>query len=481
MVTPTYYVYFTTTTIITSAVLFRGFRGSPSQIVSIVMGFLTICSGVVLLQLSKSAKDVPDTAVFSGNLDQIHTIADQEQPETEPKADSIRGTAAILRRISTVRQRMEMEELRRLRQEKQMEQQELHLSGQDGPVYEWDGLRRRKTGRFGSQSTRARSGTNASSLFTLPRTPEMHPPLGMTHFPTDQDRNDEQDRNRPTSPGVLSSIGGTIRTRAKSFLSSTQAKYSAHPTQQSPHHPVALTEMEMARHSTRAGGYLQPGVDHHDFIDTGYAGARGVHNERTNSQRSDFSFSSSHLAPTPPPHTTRRMFSFQSMFRRGQHPTVPEEDYPDEYHRPSHPVSRSGLGSRGQYAPQVRHATEEERLGLVERDPRFTSPPGLRDDVQENDGMGDSDFDSDDDKYPRPAPESSSPPRYQESVYDDGFTGSPPRRGVGDEKLEYESPRGRPHTFGGRGHDSPSPSPSPPPPPPHRTLRMRPGGDGSLL
>jgi hypothetical protein len=58
------------------------------------MGFLTICSGVVLLQLSKSAKDVPDTAVFSGDLDQIHTIAEQEQPETEPKADAIRGPAA---------------------------------------------------------------------------------------------------------------------------------------------------------------------------------------------------------------------------------------------------------------------------------------------------------------------------------------------------------------------------------------------------
>jgi hypothetical protein len=33
------------------------------------MGFFVICAGVVLLQLSKSAKDVLDTAVFAGDLD----------------------------------------------------------------------------------------------------------------------------------------------------------------------------------------------------------------------------------------------------------------------------------------------------------------------------------------------------------------------------------------------------------------------------
>ncbi|KAL2760145.1 hypothetical protein ACRALDRAFT_1091162 [Sodiomyces alcalophilus JCM 7366] len=481
MVTPTYYVYFTTTTIITSAVLFRGFRGSPSEIVSIVMGFLTICAGVVLLQLSKSAKDVPDTAVFAGNLDQIHTIADQEQPETEPKADSIRGTAAIVRRISTARQKMEMEELRRLHQEKLMEQQhQLDQVDEDGgPMYEWDGLRRRKTGKFGSQSTRARSGTN-SSLFTLPRTPEVHPPLGMTRFPTEHDRIDEEDRNRPTSAGVLSSIGGTIRTRARSFLSSTQAKYSADPTQQSPLHPVALTEMPMTGQNRRAGG---DAIDQHDFIDTEYTGAKGFYNGRTNSQRSDLSSGSSHLAPTPPPHTTRRMFSFQNMFRRSQQPPVPEEDHPELYHRPSYHVSRSALGSRGHYGPQVRHATEEERLGLVERDSLPRSPLGQhgRSVMREDDGALDSDFDSDNDKYPRPAPGSSSPPQYHESKYGRGLTGSPPRRERDDEKLEYESPRGRSNTFRGRGHDSPSSSPSPPPPPPHRNLRMRHDRDESLL
>ena len=63
------------------------------------MGFLQICAGVILLQLSKSAKDVPDAAVFKGDLDQVREVAEQEQPETEPKADAIRGTAAIIRAV----------------------------------------------------------------------------------------------------------------------------------------------------------------------------------------------------------------------------------------------------------------------------------------------------------------------------------------------------------------------------------------------
>ena len=145
LVTPTYYVYFTSTTIITSAVLFQGFKGTVEQIVTVVLGFLTICSGVVLLQLSKSAKDVPDAAVFKGDLDQIHTIAEQEQPETEPKADAIRGAAALVRRFSTMRQKMEEEEFRRLQEEKRLEA--MHPVPEDGsvPEYEWDGLRRRRT------------------------------------------------------------------------------------------------------------------------------------------------------------------------------------------------------------------------------------------------------------------------------------------------------------------------------------------------
>lgn len=52
-VTPTYYVMFTAATIITSIILSQGMRASATTIVTIVFGFFTICSGIVLLQLSK--------------------------------------------------------------------------------------------------------------------------------------------------------------------------------------------------------------------------------------------------------------------------------------------------------------------------------------------------------------------------------------------------------------------------------------------
>lgn len=108
------------------------------------MGFLVICSGVVLLQLSKSAKDVPDAALFAGDLNQIHTIAEQEQPESEPKADAIRGAAALVRRFSAAREKMEFEELKRLRMEKEQERLE-SVSENGQQQFEWDGLRRRRT------------------------------------------------------------------------------------------------------------------------------------------------------------------------------------------------------------------------------------------------------------------------------------------------------------------------------------------------
>ena len=57
------------------------------------MGFLVICSGVVLLQLSKSAKDVPDAAIFKGDLDQVREVAEQEASKSEPKAEDVDMTA----------------------------------------------------------------------------------------------------------------------------------------------------------------------------------------------------------------------------------------------------------------------------------------------------------------------------------------------------------------------------------------------------
>ncbi|KAF9929644.1 hypothetical protein BGZ65_005705 [Modicella reniformis] len=54
MVTPVYYVFFTSATLVSSVILFQGFSASPLSIMTVVLGFFVICVGVVLLQTSKS-------------------------------------------------------------------------------------------------------------------------------------------------------------------------------------------------------------------------------------------------------------------------------------------------------------------------------------------------------------------------------------------------------------------------------------------
>ena len=67
------------------------------------MGSLIICSGVVLLQLAKTSKDVPDAAVFDGDLDQVRSVAEVEKPEYEPHAETFRDGAGIIHTMRGVR------------------------------------------------------------------------------------------------------------------------------------------------------------------------------------------------------------------------------------------------------------------------------------------------------------------------------------------------------------------------------------------
>ncbi|KAH6895653.1 magnesium transporter NIPA-domain-containing protein [Thelonectria olida] len=329
LVTPTYYVYFTSTTIITSAILFQGFKGTASSIVTVVLGFLTICSGVVLLQLSKSAKDVPDAAVFSGDLDQIHTIAEQEQPESEPKADAIRGTAAIMRQISQRRLRMEADELKRMNEEKMMMETMEPISEDGQPQWEWDGIRRRRTMTMRSQthSIHSRPPTTSPAppvpRLPTPGTPRIaHPPLGMSHFPTDDDDDYDADHDRST---IFSSIAGTIRRQRGLSKASSLLPYDEHPEgkSRSPMHPVPLTEITVPqqRPDDEAGAYYGNTREHIYEPD-----AETYHTAPSGSGQS--------LAPTPPPHGTKRQFSFSNVFRRPQ-------------------------------SSRISEPTEEERVGLV--------------------------------------------------------------------------------------------------------------------
>jgi hypothetical protein len=326
LVTPTYYVYFTSTTIITSAILFKGFKGTPEQIVTVFLGFLTICAGVVLLQLSKAAKDVPDAAVFTGDLDQIHTIAEQEQPETEPKADAIRGAAAIVRRFSHARMRMEAEELRRLHEEKMLDQmQPINEDGQQvAPEYEWDGLRRRRTTI--SRRPITADTSIASSTPHPPRSPA-HPPLGMSRFPDVEDEddhshahNDHDDRST-----IFSSIAGSLmRGRGRARTTNTlptydEEEYRPSTDQGDRQMSVPLNNVSFNSQSEKAleppRTVYQPGFYAQD---TAYRGA-GASSSRANNSGTSLK------PPTPPPHgVAKRQFSFNRVFRKSESPTEEE-------------------------------------------------------------------------------------------------------------------------------------------------------------
>ena len=398
LVTPTYYVFFTSSTIVSSAILFRGFKGSPTSIATVVMGFLQICAGVVLLQLSKSAKDVPDTAVFTGDLDQVRTVAEQEQPESEPKADAIRGTAGIIRQLSNARSKWEAAEAKKVYEDKMKDQME--SIGENEQV-EWDGLRRRKT-------------TLRDSAGALHRRKTLHPPLGLTHFP-DADELDSQrpdTRQSGTSGGFqgsfLSSFGsrraqsGRVPGQPRNFEGVTlgtnpdveeeslteisappyKGLDSNAPTEYS-HHLDGAMEM------SHVFG-LPPGLQHVDPDGSGDS-SHATHNQHgkpivwadtvENRPRSRGG-----LVPDPPAHGTRRQFSFQNVFNRHKHGHSTDSSHS----RPS----RKGIGSRQSSKEAsilgIKSATEEERLGLVKGDSTHMSPlPDYRDEDEEDSGRQD--------------------------------------------------------------------------------------------
>ncbi|KAI8335151.1 magnesium transporter NIPA-domain-containing protein [Chlamydoabsidia padenii] len=84
LVTPTYYVIFTTMTIISSTILFQGFNASGTDIASCVMGFFCICSGVALLHHSsasptndeKQKGDVENKVERSDSIQQPSSLLD---------------------------------------------------------------------------------------------------------------------------------------------------------------------------------------------------------------------------------------------------------------------------------------------------------------------------------------------------------------------------------------------------------------------
>lgn len=335
------------------------------------MGFLQICSGVVLLQLSKSAKDVPDTKVFTGDFDQVRTVAEQEEPESEPKADAIRGAAAIIRRFSNSRQLKEVAEAKRVHEERLKDQME--PIGEDELV-EWDGLRRRKTLR-------------GDAVQGLERRKTQHPPLGLTRFPSyDEETHDvrPESHGREDHDEFNGGFMNSFRRRALSTFSrgsrigSAGSSHARHPTPS-----MAMTEVPLPIYESEAQSGQGQNNDQMDgTTDTSHVfglpqGLQRLGSDGTMgpSRLSPGPLSKepqwpegsarpqSGLAPTPPPHTAKRQFSFQNVFHRRKSDTRVDN------RQSVRPPSRPGLGSRGGTRPNAsKSGTEEERLGLVKGD-----------------------------------------------------------------------------------------------------------------
>ena len=398
LVTPTYYVYFTSATIVSSAVLAQGFKGTPIQILTVVMGFLQICSGVVLLQLSKSAKDVPDTAVFAGDLDQVRTIAEQEEPEYEPRADSIRSSAALLRGLSKKRQKRETMEVHRIKEEQQM-----GSISEDGQ-FEWDGLRRRRT-----------ISSVPSTRPSIHRPKTIHPPLGMSSFPNEEDSDNDPDNGmhpgfwrhftrkntsqdpstaagRPdsTTSGVLPM--SPLDTRRSRGLSSTSGVSSLNPSAHFFGLPLSLRRVSGQPDGHTPDQPAQTGTDSTNR-DESTPSRSGTHVQWAASA------SAPQITPSydgllrpdqiPVPHSshgtnanpnagqdvdpatgTRRQYSFQRVFHRSRSPSSPTEPLPERSI-----LTLSGLSFHRKH-PENAPNTEEERLGLVRGDsPATLNPP----------------------------------------------------------------------------------------------------------
>lgn len=87
-VTPLYYVEFTTSTIVSSSIIFQGYATDPIQIITVIFAFLCICGGVLVLQTSRMYESLrgdeenPNRSVAS-----LHSNRRVSNPISEKRAN----------------------------------------------------------------------------------------------------------------------------------------------------------------------------------------------------------------------------------------------------------------------------------------------------------------------------------------------------------------------------------------------------------
>ncbi|KAF8069925.1 magnesium transporter NIPA-domain-containing protein [Lyophyllum atratum] len=99
MVTPTYYVIFTFFSMVTTIVLFQGLKASVTAILTLVMGFLVICVGIVILQMSKvdpvtlNKLDRRSTILLQAARSKTEAVDEKDALGIEdPGMDALRGS-----------------------------------------------------------------------------------------------------------------------------------------------------------------------------------------------------------------------------------------------------------------------------------------------------------------------------------------------------------------------------------------------------
>ncbi|KAH7928929.1 DUF803-domain-containing protein [Leucogyrophana mollusca] len=110
MVTPTYYVLFSFCSMLTTIVLFQGLKASVSQILTIVLAFLTICVGITILQMSKidptqlSKLDRKSTILLQAARSNTESVDEKSISGIEdPGIDALRGNFGTMGSIMRAR------------------------------------------------------------------------------------------------------------------------------------------------------------------------------------------------------------------------------------------------------------------------------------------------------------------------------------------------------------------------------------------
>ncbi|TFL00467.1 magnesium transporter NIPA-domain-containing protein [Pterulicium gracile] len=98
MVTPTYYVLFTFSTLVTSVILYQGLKATPTQIITIVLAFLVICTGISILQLSKvdpkklNGLDRKTTILLQAAKQEVEMDSQEDGTDPDPEKAAMQRT-----------------------------------------------------------------------------------------------------------------------------------------------------------------------------------------------------------------------------------------------------------------------------------------------------------------------------------------------------------------------------------------------------